>query len=434
MPNKMSSILVLWVLGQFAPSLANAEPLTADRAATIRRTIESYRGTMGTQTRKRVEASLYMPSRDPAERSASIVARAGALFLEGAKHEKDIDPEYAVGLIQSARRSADSLMTGNSIPPWDMDEDSLAGFGRIFPSAKSTGETSARVVDGGYTYYWDGSCQRDRAYQTDLFETAIVMGFIADLASILRKSEGGAAERYIAFARRLADDTWSNGEAFGEGRYFYYWRTTGECERGWDIKNINLMLAIPLLTIADLTGDRRYRDRAQTLWNTELWELGQDGSAQNYGYYGKRTVEAARRAGSGPKFKLVGGTQDLQVDGKGAMNCRQSSITCGSHLLREAYYLYETGLRLGTDARPLIRKMLDSFKDWKNEAKQGCFRESTGDSCEGFVCALAAFDPDAREGCLAKLGTGRASLGEAWAVLRNENRFGTEGVAGPRSR
>lgn len=424
-------------LGSSGPALA-AEPLTSAEVNAIEKTIETYRGKSGTRDEYgnaiKVPASIYRPSHNPSERTASIVARAGMLFLEAATYWRDQRPDYAATLIQDARRAADSLIAefrdadGRLVRAWDMDGDGKAGYGRFFSSSYgyAKGKANSRVVDGGYTYFADGACQRNRAYQTDLFDTALVMEFLGDLAKSLIASSAPedkkAGEIYAKFAKRIADDTWTNGEAFANGKYFYYWRTTGACERGWDIKNVNLMMVEPLLTIARLSGERRYEDRARIVWETERWELGQDGSSPNFGYYGKRTIEAAKRDPKSLKFKQVRGTQSLEPGSDGAIHCNPKSRTCGGHLLREAYNVYEISRLLGTDGYPLTQEMLGSFNGWK-KAGGDCFREFRGDSCEGFVCTLAPFDKEARAQCDDVVRLGHLTRGQAWALLRSKNGF-----------
>ena len=302
------------ILGFCVSLFASAEVCADDSAPIEAELVAAALASAGKYASDR-KSYVYEPRADVSERAASTVAVTGHLLLEAflAVHERQF--------LQKAKSAADSL-----VAQADMNRDGFVGWGRYW--SKSEG-TPSRPGDGSNTTFSiDCALERNKAYDDEMYDNARIGHFLLDLYDVTKDP------RYLQSARRMVDDTWGIGEKDSNGGFFYY-KTAGMCDRGWHVKNVNMLMAIPIALLVRITGEAKYRKRLEAMMKAEQIEVRRtiDGRpAPNLGYYSVQTMRDHPTQGT---YVSRAQTTDLT----GAISCNpktSSGESCTAHLGLEA--------------------------------------------------------------------------------------------------
>ena len=346
----------------------------------------------------------YSPHSDPQERAASTVAINGHVLLEA--HRATGEP----ALLAQARSAGDSLIAHG-----DMNGDGKVGWGRYWKLSGPSGDNR-----GGNTTFARGCVfPRNAAYDDEMYDNARIVHFFLDLYHVT------ADVRYLRVARQAVDDTWEQGESTHGGHGFSYFKTIGPCDRGWQIKNINMLMAVPLAMLAQITEETRYRQRAEQLIYLERQELNRNfngRSTPNLGYYTIETMGAKAQSGG-----YVPAAQSLSPEEP--VTCNPSTLSgesCSRHLGLEARGLYMAGRMLGYPRDEFsheIRSIMLGFRDGAlcrlERSPVGLPRSVT--ACVAYYCALRQIDPHFDDLCYIRVlswpvGTQDIILGLFWGA------------------
>jgi hypothetical protein len=332
----------------------------------------------------------YAPTRAPQEVAASSVAINAHMLLEAYRHDG------ASHWLEHARIAGDTLLAHA-----DENGDGKTGWGRYWNLAAPSGDSS-----GGNTTFARGcSLPRNHAYDDELYDDARITHFLLELFHTTGE------QRYLAGARKAIDDTWDHGEQTFNGNGFAYDKTIGPCDRGWQMKNINMLMAVPMALLAKATGDARYRKRAEQLIYDERAQIEHvvDGKpAPNLGYYSIATSQA--RAGH-----RSGYIEAAQTVTGGAIGCNLktgSGESCTNHLGLEARGLALAERLLGSEPESIRRNVLTIMSGLEARASDMCTTAKTKlgfplsiAGCSAYYCALRQFSHRFDDLCLARVTT-----------------------------
>lgn len=225
----------------------------------------------------------YAPSRTTEELPAVTIATYGQLYIKA--YQLASSSADKTLLLSAAEQAAKSLIKHS-----DMNKDGKVGWGRYWPEEGIHGNG-----DGSYTYWPTGSCKRNSAYENESFDEARVIQFLAELASLTRN------QVYLKGVRQAVKDEWGDGGYTSSGQFFY-WKTSGDCAKGWEVKNTNMQYGAALYfvyrALLKLTPNDAFRfdvyRRADDVLHSDLSEL----KASNFGYYGKSTMQSKASSSS----------------------------------------------------------------------------------------------------------------------------------------
>lgn len=314
---------------------------------------------------------LYQPTQNAGERAASAVAVTAQVLLEA--YRAGGDSSY----LSHAKIAADSLIAHS-----DMNGDGKVGWGRYWMLTGPSGDSH-----GGNTTFGRGCpLPRNRAYDDELYDDARIARFLVDLY------QESHDERYLDAAKRVIDATWAYGDATLGGNGFAYFKTIGPCDHGWHVKNINVLMAVPIAKLSSITGELKYIHRARQILIEEHSQIV--GGSPNFGYYANQTM-LSKATDSG----YVNAAQIISADG--SVNCNEhtgSGDSCEFHLGLEARELFSAAKILGLESTyaPTARKILDAFFKRDNAL---CNGETTPagtkvnrTACSAYYCALRQLD------------------------------------------
>jgi hypothetical protein len=320
----------------------------------------------------------YAPKRLAGEIPAVTIATYGQLFLRA--YGLTTSTSDKAKLLAAARQAADGLIKYS-----DMDRDGKIGWGRYWPDEGNHGNR-----DGSYTYFPNGSCKRSSAYENESFDAARVIQFLAELASLTRD------RAYLSKVRQAVKDQWGDGGYASTGQFFY-WKTSGDCEKGWQVKNTNIQYGAALYfvyrALLRVTPNDGFRfdvfRRADDVLRAEVAEL----QKFNFGYYGQATMMS--KAGQ----PQIIATQYLK---DGQINCvtnTASGDSCYNHFAVEMRALMDVQRSfkgsavaakydMGDAVKTLYSKFNAGFKARCSSAKSsgGLARNST--SCTVPICLM----------------------------------------------
>lgn len=345
-------------------TLAAANPSwEAEYRAIALRAVEHY---------DRPQLYTYAPRGDVHERAAVTVALNGQVLLEGYRTTGN------ESWLDHARIAADSLLAHG-----DMNHDGKLGWGRYWPDSASGSDGKG----GASTFSRGCVLPPNRAYDDEIYDDAYVTDFLLDLYGTVRD------RRYLDAARQVIENTWNDGAPVYGGTGFMYWKTIGACSRGWYIKNINMLMAVPMARLAKITGERRYDERFDSMMRAELHDVRHsvDGRpAPNLGYYALETMHDRPEQG-----KYVQTTQTAAQEGPVVCNLRTGSgRSCLEHLPIEAGAIDAAARIAGNEgaARAAVLTLMNAF-----QAASGPLCSGTGSgegsaaqptACVAYYCAL----------------------------------------------
>jgi hypothetical protein len=320
--------------------------------------------------------ALYEPSRSPKERAASTVAVNGHVMLEAYRSGGGLS------FLHAARQAGDSL-----IAHADMNGDGQTGWGRYWKSD---------LGDGGNTAFDTGcALELNRAYDDELYDIARIAHFLIALAATTEE------ERYLATARAAIDATWEDGEATLGGAGFAYFKTEGACDKGWQVKNINMLMAVPIALLARATGEAKYEERARQMLAAERAEI----EAGNLGYHARET--AKERAGAPGKY-----IERAQIEKDGGIVCNPETgagDSCAYHLGLEARSLALAGLALGEPKETWRGDVMKIMSGLEARDADLCLGEVNAKgrapnltACAAYYCVFRYFEPRFDERCLTR--------------------------------
>lgn len=343
---------------------------------------DEYRKLALSQAKIYVRPALYIyaPHSDSKERAASTVAVSGHILLEAYLASGD------KSWLDKARASGDSLIAHP-----DMNGDGAWGWGRYWPA--DPGRPSFDGKGGNTSFVMGCIAPRNKAYDDEIYDDARVGHFLLDL--YLATSD----RRYLAATQRMIDDTWHYGETTPGGG-FYYYKTIGACDRGWHVKNINMLMAVPMAQLAKVTGDAKYRLRLRAMLRAEAAELDRtvDGKpAPNFGYYAVQTM--LRRPTQGTYVSRAQ-TTDL----RGPIRCNDqtgSGLSCAQHIGLEARSIDLVDRILGDKDAELRHEAQALMAELRRDDPALCGAEKTAKgysrnwtACAAYYCALRRLSPD----------------------------------------
>lgn len=347
----------------------------------------------------------YEPRSDAGERAASTVAITGHLLLEAflASNERHY--------LDKAKVAAGTVAAHP-----DMNRNGTYGWGRYW--SKSEG-TPSRPGDGSNTTFSMGcALERNKAYDDEMYDNARIGHFLLELHLVTRDP------RYLNATRQMIDDSWTFGEKDGDGG-FYYYKTIGSCDRGWHVKNINMLMAVPMALLSQITGEAKYRERLDAMMKAELAEIRRtiDGKpAPNLGYYGVQTMREHPTQGT-----YVSRAQTTDLAGPISCNFKTASgESCTAHLGLEARAI---DIVLRASGRQDLATASDiSMLMAGHEARdqEMCANETTAlgrprsmTYCAAYYCALRHLEPKYAKLCLERtenpgVSTPDIVLGQFW--------------------
>lgn len=319
----------------------------------------------------------YEPKADATERAASTVAITGHILLEA----------YLAGggdaYLAKARIAGDSV-----IGKPDMNGNGTTGWGRYW----GTSTSPSIPGDGSNTTFVQGcTVARSKPYDDEMYDNGRIGHFLLDLHLATKDIS------YLDATRRMFDDTWAMGETTPEGG-FYYYKTVGACDRGWHVKNINMLMAVPVALMAKITGEAKYRERIAAMMRAETIETRReiDGRpAPNLGYYAVHTMREKPTQGT---YVQRAQTTDLAA----AVRCNLktgSGDSCWKHLGLEARSIDLVNRIIGsetlataTDVKTVMSDVVatDTALCRTDKSPTGYARNWT--HCAAYYCALRRMD------------------------------------------
>jgi hypothetical protein len=318
----------------------------------------------------------YAPRHDPSEVAASTVATNAFILLEAYR------ADGASHWLDHARIAGDTLIAHG-----DMNGDGKVGWGRYWKLSGPSGDDR-----GGNTTFASGcTLARNQAYDDELYDDARITQFLIELYRTTKDP------RYLAAAKAAIDATWGQGESEAAGRGFAYYKTIGPCDRGWLVKNVNMLMAVPIASLATITGEGKYRERAEKmLWleHAELNRTANGRPAPNLGYYDTETMA------SHPKQIYVRSAQTTDRDQPIVCNMATGSgESCVEHLGLEARSLALTERSLGRDASSYRSDVLTLMRAADTHDAELCASERTKlgharneTSCVAYNCMFRRLD------------------------------------------
>lgn len=227
-------------------------------------------------------AYTYRPNRVATERAASTVAVTGHLLLEAYLVSRD------ERFLNAARIAADSVSAHG-----DQNGDGKIGWGRFWGTNSAS---PSMPGDGSNTTFAMGcELRRNRPYDDEMYDNGRIGHFLLDMHKVTGN------QTYLDSTRRMLDDTMDQGSATPDGIGFYYFKTIGPCDRGWHVKNINMLMAVPVALMAERTGDQRYWRRLRAMMHVELAEIRRSAQGRpipNLGYYAIHTMREKPQQGT----------------------------------------------------------------------------------------------------------------------------------------
>jgi hypothetical protein len=327
----------------------------------------------------------YQPQAASDERAASTVAVTAHILLEAWR--VNAQATY----LAAARVAGDSLI-GNP----DVKHTGKTGWGRFWDK------------DGGASMPGDGSntsfamgcpLARNKPYDDEMYDDARIGHFLLDLYLATKD------QRYLDVTRKMLDDTWDIGEATPDGGFFYY-KTIGACDRGWHVKNVNMLMAVPVALMAKITGEHRYHDRLAAMMLAERMEVrrminGQP--APNLGYYAVQTMREHPTQGT-----YVARAQTVDLNAPVRCNPKTGSgDSCWRHLGLEARSIDLVNRILGheelataDDVRIVMSDVVatDTALCGADKSPAGYARSWT--HCAAYYCALRRLEAGWAQLCL----------------------------------
>jgi hypothetical protein len=326
------------------------------------------------------------PRPDGSERAASTVAITGHILLEA--HAAGGGAIY----LDKARTAGDSLLAHP-----DMNGNGTTGWGRYW--AKAAGSPSIPGDGSNTTFSIGCTLAPNKPYDDEMYDNARVGHFLLDLHLATKDP------RYLAATRKMLDDTWNDGEATPEGG-FYYNKTVGACDRGWHVKNVNMLMAVPMALMAKITGERKYQDRIAAMMRAETIEVRREVNgrpAPNLGYYAVQTMREHPTQGT---YVQRAQTTDTGT----AIRCNPktgSGDSCWKHLGLEARSIDLVNRILGHEHLATMADVKTVMADvvGTDRALCGADKSPTGfprnwSHCAAYYCALRRLDDGWSKLCL----------------------------------
>lgn len=326
----------------------------------------------------------YRPRSDASEHAASTVAIIGNILLEGYRIRG------TERWLEHARIAADTLISHS-----DMNADGKVGWGRFWKLSGPSGD----AIGGNTTFALDCTLPRNRAYDDELYDDARIAQFLLELY----QSTDDA--RYLKSAQEVIENTWDVGEPTQGGAGFAYFKTIGPCDRGWHVKNINVLMAVSLAMLAKVTGDQRYWRRLEAVMMEERAQIRRtvDGRlAPNLGYLGVETMIKKPTKGG---YVTRAQTKDLST----AIACNDATRTgesCTQHLGLEARSI-DLVLRLtrradlgSTSDVEIVMEGHLSLDAKLCSSDRVPYRSVNSTYCAAYQCALRRLRPEYANLCL----------------------------------
>lgn len=332
----------------------------------------------------------YKPHHNPHEVAASTVAINAHVLLEAYLVEKSDH------WLKQAQVAADSLLTHS-----DVNGDGKIGWGRYWalpgPSGDKAGGNTPFILGCPYL--------RNSPYDDELYDDARIGHFLVALYDVTKEP------KYLDAVRQMVEDTWALGEETLGGRGFAYFKTSGACDRGWHVKNINLLMAIPLAYLARETREDRYQRRAEQIvadYRSQLERRVNGSPAPNLGYYAVETAVAQ----AGALGSYVERAQVQAPDGSIQCNMNNSSgESCVAHLGLEARSLAVAETYLGRPAdhyRPLVRVLLTAMERTDVERctseRTALGRPRNSTACAAYYCFFRSLESRFDDYCYSRIG------------------------------
>jgi hypothetical protein len=340
-----------------------------------REAIFSDRGMAIANQYDRPNLYTYAPHHDPKERPASAVAVSGHILLEA--YRVSHDSRWLKGM----RAAGDSL-----IEHADMRGNGTTGWGRYWPL--DTAGSDGKGGDTGFSR--NCTMKPNAAYDDDFYDNARIAHFLLDLYNVTKE------EKYLTAARKMIDDTWSQGQTTRNGG-FYYFKTSGDCDKGWLVKNINMLMAVPMAMLASATNEPKYKERLDAMLRAERAELS---GVPNFGYYSVETMAREPRR--------VGYVKASQDDGRDrVIHCNpktKSGDSCVEHLGLEARSLDIVGRMTGNATTEEVKLIFAEMLRWDpthcgaEQSEAGTPRSVT--SCAAYYCEVRRLDKRYEDLCL----------------------------------
>lgn len=329
---------------------------------------------------ERERLRTYRPAQDGKEVAASTIAINAHILLEAYR------VEGGDHWLQAARGAADSLIAHS-----DMNRDGEVGWGRYWdlPASSSDGA-------GGNTSFSVGcDLPRNKPYDDELYDDARIGHFLVEL----HRSTGDS--KYLEAARQMIDDTWMLGVETFDGKGFAYYKTSGACDRGWLVVNINALMAVPLTYLAHLNPGSRYAHRADRV----LFDFRSQLRQGNLGYYAIETATSRSRSPG----TYVERAQVRAPDGSIECNRKTGAgESCTAHLGLEARSLVIAEQNLGQpNDESLVRLVMSAME--RSDADR-CSKERTSlgnarsiTACAAYYCMFRNLNPRYNDYCYSRV-------------------------------
>jgi hypothetical protein len=180
------------------------------------------------------------------------------------------------------------------------------------------------------------------------------------------------------------------------------------------VKNINMLMAVPVALLAKATAQDRYRRRAEQLIAAEMEELDRTVAgkpAPNLGYY---SVDTVRMKGEQGHYVAVAQTPGLAK----AISCNNRTLSgqsCTDHLGIEARGLAMAEQKLGRPSQSYSKYVLQIMGAYEARDAAMCSGEHTSlgttrsyTACVAYYCALRKVSPRFNDRCFSRV--------SAWGV------------------
>ncbi|MGQ3280210.1 MAG: hypothetical protein ACT6WE_27210, partial [Shinella sp.] len=324
-------------------------------------------------------AYTYQPRADSRERAAVLVAVTAQVLLEGYRETG------RSSWLDHAKIAADTLLAHG-----DMNGDGKLGWGRYWPNTEAYSDGK-----GGHTSFGGGcTLSSNRRYDDEMYDNAKITDFLLDLYSTVPDG------RYLDAARSVMENTWSVGSpVYGDG--FMYWKTAGACSHSWYVKNINMLMAMPMARLAKVTRESRYADRLQAMMKAELHDIRRTVSAHpapNFGYFALKSMEDRRDAGA-----IVQSFQAVTPDG--SISCKTRSRACIEHLPIEAQAIDFVVKLTGSDRYGSRADVLAIMRAFHSFDRTLCGTPDTNSVCASYYCRFRGLAPDFDRLCHERVAT-----------------------------